>query len=228
MRYCILLSLFMGSLAIQGQDLDSISYYEKYREDQFYLGISYNLLLKLPQGVSQNRLSYGLQGGFIRDFPLNPSGTFALGIGIGYGVNVYYTNLRAIEEANQIQYVILNSNTDYRRNKIETHLIELPIEFRWRNSTPVDYKFWRIYGGVKFGYVVGSRSKFVTDDFTDSFYNTDTENLRYGLTLNVGYNTFNLHIYYGLNPLFEDGVAGPDGLNLKMRPLHLGLVFYIL
>lgn len=200
---------------------------EPYREDQFYMGITYNILLDLPNGVSQNNLSYGLQGGFIRDIPLNPECTFAIGIGLGYGVNSYYSNLRAIEENGDFRYEYLD-DADYRRNKVETHLIEVPLEFRWRTSTRESYKFWRIYGGFKFGYIVGSRSKFVSDSYVDSFYNTDTENLRYGLMLNVGYNTFNFHVYYGLNPLFEDGVSGPDGQAFDMFPLRLGLMFYIL
>ncbi len=201
---------------------------EYYREDQFYLGINFNLLLNFPEGVSQNALSYGLQGGAIRDIPLNKDCTFALGIGLGYGFNSYYSNLRALESGGDFEYVILTDPDAYKRNKIETHLIEVPLEFRWRNSTRETFKFWRIYGGAKFGYIVGSRSKYVTTEFVDSFNNTDTENFTYGLTLNVGYNTFNLHLYYGLNNLFEEGVNGPDGQQLEMAALRFGLIFYIL
>lgn len=228
MKYRVLALFLLGPLSVLSQDPNPPAENAFYREDQFYLGLSYNLLLDLPEGVSQSNLPYGLQAGFIRDIPLNPGGTIALGVGLGYGVNSYYTNLRALQEEDGIRYEVLPAGSEYRRNKVETHIIELPLEFRWRNSTPVDYKFWRIYGGLKLGYVVGSRSKFVTRDFIDSFYNTDTRNFRYGIQLNVGYNTFNLHIYYGLNDLFEDGVAGPDNAPLGMRPLHLGLMFYIL
>ncbi|MDX1333288.1 MAG: porin family protein [Robiginitalea sp.] len=227
MRHRNLLILLTSlSFALHAQEAEETSL-ERYLEDQFYLGVTYNILLNLPDGASQSNLSYGLQAGFIRDIPLNPQGTFALGVGLGYGVNSYYSNLRAIEEGDGFRYEYLDDE-DYRRNKIETHLIEVPVEFRWRTSTRESYKFWRIYGGFKFGYVVGSRSKLVTESFKDSFYNTDTENFRYGLMLNLGYNTFNIHFYYGLNPLFEDGVVDPNGQDLDMVPLHLGLIFYIL
>lgn len=220
----ILLSLLCFSLNAQQVEQPSL---ERYLEDQFYIGVSYNILLNLPREASQSNLSYGMQAGFIRDIPLNPQGTVAVGVGLGYAVNSYYSNLRAIEEGDGFRYEYLDKD-DYRRNKVETHLIEVPVEFRWRTSTRETYKFWRIYGGFKLGYVVGSRSKLVTESFKDSFYNTDTENLRYGLMLNLGYNTFNFHIYYGLNPLFEDGVTDPNGQTLDMVPLHLGLMFYIL
>ena len=233
-RFFFLLFLFLGfGPAVFGQIADSAESEGPvgdpfYREDQFYLGLTYNLLTKRPEGISQSNLSYGLQLGFIRDMPVNQSRTVALGIGLGYAVNSYYSNLRAISEGASIEYITVVDASNYRRNKVETHLIEMPLEFRWRSSTPEEYKFWRIYGGVKLGYVVGSRSKFVTDSYTDSFYNPDTENFRYGLTLNVGYNTFNLHAYYGLNALFEDGVTDQQGRALEMVPLRLGLIFYIL
>ncbi|WP_445383171.1 porin family protein [Robiginitalea sp. IMCC43444] len=200
----------------------------RYFEDQFYLGLNYNLLQDKPSAVSQNNLSYGIHLGFIKDLPLNSNRTFAAGLGLGYGVNSYYSNLRAIRNGSSFQYLFLDNTTSYRRNKLETHLIELPVQLRWRNSTASEFKFWRIYAGMKFGYIVGSRSKFVTSDFIDSFYNTDTENFQYGLTLDVGYNTFNLHVYYGLNGLFEAGVVGPDGQSLQLTPLRIGLIFYIL
>ncbi len=228
MKYWLFGVLSFFALFSWGQETELSDPREFYREDQFYMGVTYNLLLELPNGVSQNGLSYGLQGGFIRDFPLNSACTFALGVGLGYSFNSYYSNLRAIQEGDNIRYEILDGSVEFDRNKLETHIIELPIEFRWRNSTPEEHKFWRIYGGVKLGYIVGTRSKFVTNEFVDSFFNPDSENFRYGLMLNVGYNTFNLHLYYGLNNLFEDDVRIEDGQSLTMIPLHLGLIFYIL
>jgi hypothetical protein len=228
MKHWMLFLLCLPVFVLQGQEAGERPLEELYREDQFYVGINFNLLLNFPQDVSQNGLSYGLQGGFIRDIPLNEACTFALGIGLGYGFNSNYSNLRALEGGDGIEYEILSDPDTYKRNKLATHLLEVPLEFRWRNSTRTTYKFWRIYSGFKFGYILGSRSKYVTNDFVDSFNNPDTENFTYGLTLNVGYNTFNLHIYYGLNSLFEDGVNGPDGQQLEMNAVRVGLIFYIL
>lgn len=199
-----------------------------YREDQFYLGITYNILRDRPEGVTQNSFSYGLLIGFIRDMPVNRARTLAVGLGFGYALNSYYSNLRAIQSGDDIQYIIPGAGVSYKRNKLETHMLELPIELRWRNSNPTDYSFWRIYAGMKLGYIVGSRSKYVTSSFKDTFYNTDTDNFQYGLTLSVGYNAFNLHVYYGLNGLFKDGVLGPEGAPLEMPPLRIGLIYYIL
>lgn len=206
---------------------DSSSLDKKYLEDQFYVGITYNFLLNKPDNVTQRNLSYGLQMGLIKDIALNRDRTIALGFGLGYAVNSYYSNLVASETGNAINYSVMPSNDDFKRNKLETHMIEVPFEFRWRNSTASDYKFWRIYAGLKLGYVVGGRSKFVSLEDKQSFYNTDIQKFHYGLTFNFGYNTFNIHVYYSLNNLFNDSVV-VNTEDITMKPLRIGLIFYIL
>ena len=228
MKRVIFFLTFLSSLSsmsnfAQGQNTPD----KNYLEDQFYIGLSYNFLLNKPDGVSLRNLSYGLQGGFIKDIPISIQRDIAIGIGLGYGVNSYYTNLLVSEIEGGFQYEVIG-DINFKRNKIETHLIEMPIELRWRNSTATDYKFWRIYTGVKLGYIVGSRSKVVSDTQTNSFYNTDTRNFQYGLTLNFGYNTFNIHAYYALNDLFEDDVVTTTGESVGFSPLRIGIIFYIL
>ncbi len=200
----------------------------KYLEDQFYLGITYNFILNMPSGVTQGNFSYGLQGGFIRDIPLNNRRNFGIGIGLGYAYNNYYTNLFVNETESGLEYIVLDSDVSYQRNKLDTQVIEMPIEFRWRTSTPSDYKFWRVYAGMKLGYVVGSRSKFVSKEAKVSFNNSDIRNFRYGIMLNFGYSTFNVHAYYALSNLFNDGVTTIEGDSIEFRPLRIGIIFYIL
>lgn len=200
----------------------------RYLEDQFYIGLTFNSLLDRPEAIDQRSLSYGLQGGFIKDIPLNRKRTFALGLGLGYGINSYYSNLVATSENDRIQYEVRNDIEGFRRSKIETHSLEFPIELRWRNSNPEDYKFWRIYPGIRMGYTFSSRSKLATDSSKDTFQNDDIRTFQYGAMINLGYNTFNLHVYYGLNTLFNDGVETVDGEVLGMKPLRLGFIFYIL
>ena len=196
----------------------------RYFEDQFYIGLSYNFILNPPEGSSQRNLSYGLQAGVIKDIPLNRSGTKAIGIGAGLALNSYYSNLVANLSDNVISYSI---DDDITRSKLETHLLEFPLEFRWRNSTIDEYKFWRIYGGIKAAYIVGARSKFDSEEISEGFKNTDLAKFQYGLTLSFGYNTFNLHAYYALTELFN-GDASVNGEVLQYKPLRIGLVFYIL
>ncbi|WP_339655646.1 porin family protein [uncultured Maribacter sp.] len=207
-----------------GQNANDSLSSQRYFEDQFYLGLSYNFLLNQPEGSSQRNLSYGLQAGVIKDIPLNLSGTKAIGFGAGLAINSYYSNLVANISNDVITYSI---DDKIKRSNLESHLIEFPLEFRWRNSTLEEYKFWRIYMGIKAAYIVGARSKFVSDTTSDGFYNTDISKFQYGLTLSFGYNTFNIHAYYALTDLFN-GDATVNGEVLQYRPLRIGLIFYIL
>ena len=213
--------------ALSQTDSDTISVDQRYFEDQFYAGVTYNFILNQPNQVSQRNFSYGLQLGFVKDLPFNQKRTIGLGIGLGFGLNTYYTNIRAQEVAGDIQYTIL-TDVDFKRSKLETHLLEIPIEFRWRNSDTTTYSFWRIYTGIKFGYAFDSRSKYVIEDSKQTFKNTDVRKLQYGLTFNFGYHNFNMHIYYSLTPLFNDGVSLDNTQEIKIRPLQIGFMFYVL
>ena len=64
--------------------LDSTTIDDKYREDQFYISVTYNLLGSKPEGVSQNGFSSGFHLGFIRDMPINKTGMWLLVLDLGY------------------------------------------------------------------------------------------------------------------------------------------------
>jgi len=221
---------FLMMLLITSSNAQNLSADTRYLEDQFYMGITYNLLLNKPSGVEQRNLPYGLQLGYIKDIPVNKANTIGLGVGFGYAINNYYTNIIAEENvSSNISYIIDEGTAKLNRSKVATHLIELPFEFRWRNSTIDEYKFWRVYMGAKLGYVFNARSKLVTEDEKISFSNDDVKNIHYGLTLNFGYNTWNIQVYYQLNNLFNDGVVIEDTLErVNVRPLRIGIIFYIL
>ena len=218
-----------------GQFAKSDESISRYFEDQFYIGTGINFLTERPTNVVQNSLSYNLQLGFIKDIPINRARNFGLGLGLGYAINSYYSNIRADNSGGDIVYSLLDSE-DFRRNKLATHALEVPLEIRWRTSTATEYKFWRIYGGLRFSYIFSGNSKLVLEqenslNLTDDvirFSNSDIRDFQYGLTLSFGYNTFNIHAYYSLNPLLNDGVVLNNGESIDTRVFRIGIIFYIL
>jgi len=46
------------------------------------------------------------------------------------------------------------------------------------------------------------------------------------VTLSAGYDEFNIHIFYGLTPVFKDSNLNGEEINTKI--LKFGLVFYFL
>ena len=200
----------------------------KYREDQFYAGISYNFLENKPSGISQQGLSGGVHFGFIRDFPLNEQRNVALGVGLGYSSNSYNHNLFIKEENGIVNYQELDNDlVGFSKNKLNIHLIELPIQFRWRTSTMESYKFWRIYTGLKFGYVVNSIVKYKGELGNFKQYNTpDLKRINASLDLAFGWNTWNFYIAYGLSDLFTDD-ALLNSESIDVTEIKFGLMFYL-
>lgn len=235
MRYIILI-FFLCYFSSQAQSkkerlqpTDTIAVVDdKYREDQFYISVTYNLLGQKPGGVAQSGFSTGYHLGFIRDMPINKRRNVAIGVGVGISSNSYNQTLLITETDNDYEYTILDdSNIEYSKNKFTTYLIEFPIEFRWRTSTATEYDFWRIYTGIKFGYLLYNSSKFnsINGDIKLSSID-DFNDFQYGLTFSAGYSNVNFHLYYGLNPIFKDAFV--NGESIDMNSIRIGFMIYIL
>ena len=227
MRLFLLSMLFLNCLyTVKAQVNQTIEQDSLYREDQFYVSVTYNALIDLPNNVSQNSFSTGVHLGVIRDFPLNKRRNIALALGLGYSFNSFNQNIR-ISGYNPYNYTILESY-NYSKNNFAQHFIEVPFEFRWRTSNAQSYKFWRVYTGLKLGYLIASKSVFNDRSGSENQKNlTDLNKLQYGLTMGIGYNTWNGYIYYGLNPIFND-VSTIDLQSIDMSALKIGLIFYLL
>ncbi|WAC03870.1 outer membrane beta-barrel protein [Lacinutrix neustonica] len=93
---------------------------------------------------------------------MNKKRNHAIGVGLGLSLNSYNQNLlmRSSEDTGETFQIIDDSQIEFSKNKFSTYMLEVPIEFRWRTSSPSEYKFWRIYTGLRLGYVVASSSKF--------------------------------------------------------------------
>lgn len=201
-----------------------------YREDQVYFSFTYNIVSGSPSGIRSSQFSGGFHTGFIRDFPLNERRNVAIGVGLGWSVDTYGQNLyigRDPEGGSTRFEVLDRSRVDFDVNRFTTQSIDLPIQFRWRTSTPASYKFWRIYGGLRPAYVYYFQTKFGRDG--EIYRETDVpefERLRLGATFTFGYNTFNFSFYYSLNSFFKDAMVNEEQLDLKT--FQIGLTFYLL
>ena len=200
-----------------------------YREDQFYVGLSFNLLTNTPRNFSQNGFSGGLHLGFIRDMPINEQRNIAIGVGLGWSTNTFNSNVVFSENPEGNTVVVVNPDRDaVDSNRFNTNLIEMPIQFRWRTSTPTKFSFWRIYTGVKIGYLYGFKSSF--DGENGKVITRDPDGLerwRYFATFTVGNGSFNAFVQYGLNPFFKDLNTVENGA-LDLQTIKVGIEFYLL
>lgn len=216
----------------QNQSQDTIaqrSVDSLYREDQIYLGVTYNLLLDMPSGASARGISGGLQAGFVRDMPINKRRNVSVAVGAGLAYDYFGQNLFIGENTDGSSiFKVLDSDADYSKNRLGMASVEAPIEFRWRTSTPTEYRFWRIYTGVRVGYAFYYKASFKGGGNTvTSTKIPEFQPLRLSATLGFGYNTFNFFAAYSINPFFKDAYTD-EGEKVDFRTLKVGLMFYIL
>lgn len=223
-KYCLIIFFLLCFVKPQAQVNNDSIIDLKYLEDQLYLSLTYSILNNKPAAISQNGFSGGYSIGFIKDIPLNERRNVGLGIGAGYAYKVYVQNLK-ISRDNQT--TIFDLAEDYKTNRLGINAIEMPIELRWRTSTPQKYSFWRVYGGVKFSYLVASKTKFEDADVLRTTRNIPELNrIQYGVILAAGYSTWNIYCYYGLSPLFKNATF--EEKNLDLKDINIGLKFYIM
>lgn len=223
-KYCLIFFFLLSFARPQAQVNNDSIIDIKYLEDQLYLSVTYSILNNKPATISQNGFSGGFSLGFIKDIPLNEQRNVGLAIGAGYAYNVYVQNLK-LSRNNQI--TLFELAEEYKTNRLGISAIEMPIEFRWRTSTPEKYSFWRVYGGVKIAYLVKAKTKFVDPEIQITTKNIPEINkFQYGLILAAGYGNWNLYFYYGLSPLFKNAEFNEKDLDIK--DINIGLKFYIM
>ena len=190
-----------------------------FREDQFYVSISYNFLQNKPDNFSQYSFSTGLSAGFLRDFPISDNRHWAIAPGIGYSFNDLKQNIDFSSISN-------STDTEIVKSRIILHYVDFPLELRWRNATPDSHKFWRIYGGFMASYLINGKFKY------EGSFGSGTENIndllnkfQYATYLTFGFNTCNAYIHYGLNPFFDKNKTTTEN---NVTTLKIGLIFYIL
>ena len=196
-----------------------------YKEDQFYLGVSYFMQVKDIEDFKQNGFSGNFQVGFIKDISLDKNNQRALGLGVGFERNRFTSNIEAsLNSENQVDYRLVVSRFLESKNELNYSSIVFPIELRFRNSTPDRYDFWRIYTGFKFkrNYYINSNPS-----YGRSLKIKDRREWTHSIYLNSGFNTWNISLEYDLNSLLEDKKTD-IGNEIDIKFFKIGLVFYIL
>ena len=167
---------------------------QRYFEDQFYLGLAYNSLGGKVQDFKENKFSYSINYGFVKDIPVSKNGKFALGIGLGLAHNSLNNNLKL----NNSNLEFIQNVGSIKINRYNFTEFQIPFEIRWRNSTADSYKFWRIYSGLRYSKVINSKYTFENNSSNVEIDNPLVNKDQLGLTLNIGYNTWNISLYQSI------------------------------
>lgn len=210
------LLLLIASFSLAQTQVDSL-----YREDQIYVSVGYPLLIDTPEGLTQNKLSHTFSLGFVRDMPINTVRNLAFGLGLGLKYNVVYTNLQFTDDLEATTFA--SSDVINQWISLDT---EIPFEFRWRSSTPINYQFWRVYAGVVGYYSLLAKQR-TKKAQTESISSLSVQNFRLALRLNVGNNTWNLTYTHPIDSFFDFDKSAHNKSFSQLKTAKLGLIFYI-
>ena len=187
---------------------------------EFICQLWLSIINQHAEGLTQNRLSHTFSLGLVRDMPINPARNLAFGLGLGLNYNVVYTNLKFTNDMGATTFV--SSDVINQWSSMD---VEIPLELRWRSSTPMNYQFWRIYTGV----VDTTRVCKTTHKYSScrSITSLSVQKFRLALRLNVGNNTWNLTYTHPIDSFFDFDKSAHNKSFSQLKTAKLGLVFYI-
>ncbi len=193
-----------------------------FREDQLYFGIAYPYFSSPDSGLAQNKLSYSLAAGFIRDMPLNKSRKIALGVGVGWDQLTVFSNTRFENSNGAVKSTVIDQV--YAQNALYVQSIAIPVELRWRNATGQKHAFWRIHTGISVHFPLKLSATFEGTDGLVAKESLPRANSLLRWKLHFGFNTWNISIVHDLQPW--SGVA-KVGTQQDIKFTKIGLIFYL-
>ena len=193
-----------------------------FREDQLYFSIAYPYFSTPPQGLIQNKLSYSLSAGFVRDIPINKTRRLAIGLGLGWDKTTVFTNTRFQAVDGSINASVLQE--DVTRNSLQVQSVAIPLVLRWRNATEQKHAFWRIHSGISLHFPFNLKTTFEGQDGVETreFLPHEQSLLRWNL--HFGFNTWNISIVHDLQPWTS---VTHLGKNQDIKFTKIGLIFYL-
>jgi len=178
-----------------------------------------DIWMNTPDNMKARTINQGIFVFGMYNYPFNES-NFSFAFGFGVGVHNLYSNT-TIEDirSDSINFIPIPDSINYKKSKLGLTYIDLPLEFRLKTKD----KF-RAALGFKIGYLVDAKTKYKGDRPDGKFWTekqkqvNHVEKWRFGPTIRIGYDWFNLYAYYSVTNLFIVG-RGPANL----YPISVGI-----
>ena len=197
-----------------------------------------HLLIQFGGAWWQNRPDSIKTKGFSRtfnfylmwDFPFKSSPNLSVALGPGISTDhVFLDKMTAgiKDPTNSIVFDDRSDTTHFKKYKVATAFLELPIELRYFSNPDEDGKSFKVALGLKAGTMLSAWVKgknledrndntlneYIMKEKSKRFFNTS----RFSAMARLGYGHFTLFGTYSFTPLFKEGL-GP-----KMNAMSVGL-----
>lgn len=195
--------------------------------DHFMLQYGYHGWSGAPDSLRNGGFTTSFSVSFLYDFRFKSSPKYSVAVGAGASWDNMYFKTTTIDLRRYPLSFEDESTVQYKKYKLVTQYLEIPLELRWA-ANPENYnKTFKIALGVKVGTQINAATKArITRDaegyggYSERIRDRRNFNsTRFAGTLRVGYGPFSLFGTYQLNGFFREG-AGPN-----IRPYTIGFAF---
>ncbi len=198
--------------------------------DRFMLVLFTDIWQDEPGEMDLRSLQRGVSIKAMQDMPLGRT-NFSVAAGLGFTSHNLYSDHRYLYNPAWDHFDFYPITTDYDKNKLSLNYLEVPVEFRFR-TRDINRRF-RLYTGLKAGYLVNAHTKYEGKSDHDQDHAggrrvklkehrlDNIASYRIGLTAMLGYRSVNIHLYYPLTNVFEDNSAE------EMNAISLGVTLIL-
>jgi hypothetical protein len=178
-----------------------------------------------PEGLSRHLNMY-----VMLDKPFKTNPRFSVGLGVGIGTSNMFFKRRQIDiksQAQQLPFSKRDSTSHFKKYKLATGYVEVPVELRYTSDPENSNKSWKGALGVKVGQLIAAHTKgknledkngnsinnYTAKESSKKFFNST----RLAVTGRFGYGVVSIYGAYQITALLKDG-TGPI-----IRPYSIGL-----
>jgi Outer membrane protein beta-barrel domain len=191
--------------------------------DHLMLQFSSDHWTGMPDSISshQKGFSRGFNAYFMLDKPFRSAPKFSIGIGLGVSTSNIFFKKEHIDlksTSTLLPFTAVDSTNHFKKYKLATTFIEIPLEFRFSSKALEPDKSFKIALGARVGTIVNAhtKGKILQDKNNNTIVNytqKETNNrllngTRFMATARIGYGIISLFGDYQLNNVLKDG-AGP-------------------
>lgn len=191
--------------------------------DFLMIQLSYDGWAGAPDSIKTG-FNRGFNIALMYDFPFKKS-PLSMAAGLGVSTSGVFLKDHTLDIAGKVNpnKATFPASTAYKKFKVATTYLEIPIELRYRSVPDNANKGFKAAIGVKVGALVNAHtkgkntapngSKNFDKDINKGFFNP----WRFSGTARVGYGNFALFGSYSLNPMLK------DNSDLDIRPYQIGI-----
>lgn len=183
--------------------------------------------LKKPDSINTGGFSRSFNMYFMFDYPFKTNPKFSVGLGVGIGSDNLFLKKTNIDlKKGDRLYFNKDSVTSYKKYKLVTAFLEVPVELRFTSDPGNANKSVKAALGLKVGTMINAhtKAKVTRDAANEGGYTIKVNdrnhfnNLRLAATARLGYGIISLFGTYQVNQFIKDGSGPAD-----VRPLTIGL-----